>query len=61
MDQDKVKNFVIMYCSLILPAMLMIIAIVLSAGILWFFLLMIWICSGIMIVFLPTNPENVNR
>jgi hypothetical protein len=61
MDDDRINKFIIAYCSLILPVILMVIAMMFSAGVLWFLLLLVWICSGIMLVFLPSNVEAPNQ
>ena len=57
MDSDKVRGFLIVYFALIVPAALMVLAAITNAGVLWFFLLMIWMCAGLMIAILPSSPD----
>lgn len=57
MVSEKVKSFLTIYFAVIMPALLMVLAILYDSGVMWFLLFMVWICAGIMIVFLPSNPE----
>lgn len=57
MVSEDVKNFLVMYFSVILPLILFIIAVVTGANILIMLLILAWLIGGFMIVFLPTHPE----
>jgi len=57
MDSEKVKRFIILYLALGMPALLMLFAVLYSAGILWFLLLFAWIGAGLLLVFLPTTQD----
>jgi len=57
MDSEKVKRFIILYLALIMPALLLLLAAIYSAGILWFLLLFAWIGAGLLLVFLPTIQD----
>ena len=57
MDSEKLKKFIILYLALIMPALLMIFAIIYSAGILLFLLLVAWIGAGLVLVYLPTIQD----
>lgn len=57
MVSESVKNFLVMYFSILLPLMLFIIAIITGANILILVLVLAWLIGGFMIVFLPTHPE----
>lgn len=60
MVSESVKDFLVMYFSMILPMMLFIIAIVTGANVLIMLLILAWLIGGFMIVFLPTHPEESN-
>jgi hypothetical protein len=57
MDSEKVKRFIILYLALIMPALLMLFAVLYSVGILWFLLLFAWIGAGLLLVYLPTTQD----
>lgn len=57
MVSEDVKNFLVMYFSILLPLMLFIIAIIAGANILIMLLILSWLIAGFMIVFLPTHLE----
>jgi hypothetical protein len=57
MDSEKLKRFIILYLALGMPAMLMLIAAIYGAGILWFLLLLAWIGAGLLLVYLPSTQE----
>jgi len=64
MRLDKVKDYIFgmfkenaVYFALIAPALLMLVAILYNANMLWFLFLIVWFCAGLMIVFIPSNPE----
>lgn len=57
MDSERLKRFTMVYLAIIMPVLLMAIAIISGAGVLYFLLLLAWLGAGILLVFLPTNPE----
>ncbi len=57
MDSEKLKRFLIMYLALIMPALLMIFAVIYGAGILIFLFLFAWIGAGLLLVYLPTTQD----
>lgn len=57
MDSEKVKRFIILYLALIMPALLLLFAIIYGAGILWFLLLLAWLGAGLLLVFIPTTQD----
>jgi hypothetical protein len=57
MDSEKVKRFIILYLALGMPAMLMLFAALYGAGILWFLLLIAWIGTGLLLVYLPSTQD----
>lgn len=57
MDSEKVKRFIILYLALMMPALLMLFAVLYGAGILWFLLLFAWIGAGMLLVFIPTTQD----
>lgn len=61
MDSEKIKNFLILYFSIIMPALLFLLAVLGSANVVIFFLLIIWFGAGLLIVFLPSSPEIANQ
>ena len=61
MVSEKVKNFLVLYFSLLLPVILFFITALVSANLIAFLLLLGWIGAGILIVFLPTHPESENQ
>ena len=57
MDSEKVKRFIILYLALIMPALLMLFAVLYGVGLLWFLLLFAWIGAGLLLVYLPTTQD----
>lgn len=57
MDSEKIKKFIILYLALIMPALLMIFAVIYGAGILEFLLLFAWIGAGLLLVYLPSTQD----
>jgi len=57
MDSEKLKRFIILYISLVMPAILMVMGAIYGVGILWYLLLISWLGTGLLLVFLPTAPE----
>lgn len=60
MDADRIKNYLIIYISLIMPILFMILVVITEANLLWHLLFLGWLCAGLLIVFLPTHPESSN-
>lgn len=61
MDSDKIKDFLVLYFAILMPIILLLITLATGANLLIFLLLLGWIVSGFMIVFLPTHPESTGR
>lgn len=61
MNWEKLRGYMLFYFAIIIPAVLMILAVMTSAGILWFFLFMVWVMAGLMIVILPSNPDTITQ
>ena len=61
MNSEKIKDFLVLYVSLIMPVLLFIIAALTSANLLIFLFVFLWLGAGILIVFLPTHPESQNQ
>lgn len=57
MDSDELKRFLTTYFAFIAPAIILLLAIFSNAGVMWYLLLIVWLCAGLMIVFLPSHPE----
>ncbi len=61
MDWEAWKKFGMFWFALILPLIIFIIAIMTGAEVLWLFLLIVWICAGIMLIFLPSTAETAEQ
>ncbi len=54
MAEDKWKTFLLLYVSIIMPALLLLLAAITAANILWFILLFSWFGTGLLIILIPT-------
>jgi len=61
MEWESWKRFGVLWFAMILPVIFLLIAVMTGAGVLWMFLLLVWICAGMMIAFLPGTSENLDR
>jgi|YelNatPaOPRAMG01_1025707.scaffolds.fasta_scaffold06420_1 hypothetical protein len=57
MVSESVRNFLVMYFSILLPLIFFVIAVMTGANVLILILILVWLIGGFMIVFLPTHPE----
>jgi len=61
MDWDGWKRFGMVWFAIILPVCIFLIAMLSGASVLWMFLVLIWICAGIMIVVLPSTTDTADQ
>jgi len=61
MNWEMLRGYLLFYFAILIPAALMVVAVITAADVLWFFLLIVWIMAGLMIVILPTNPETITQ
>jgi hypothetical protein len=61
MNWEAWKRFGLIWFALILPIIILLLAMATGAGVLWMFMLLVWICAGIMLVFLPSTAETANQ
>jgi hypothetical protein len=61
MNWEKLRGYLVFYVAIVIPALLMVVAVIASADVLWFFMLMVWIMAGLMIVILPSNPDTITQ